>query len=382
MDFQAFVDTIETMTCIISVEMKPDGKYGDICLVAGNDAYKKSIETVWEGPNLYLNKFVPGARYQYYFPTDLNFETACYRAAVEKTPIHTYVHPDRFDFWFDLYLLPLKNEGNMYYCTYTQVVTAKADTSKMANLSQDTANAVLQTCIRLNGVGDYKAKMKEVIKGIREITGAHTCCFLLTNHQERSCKVLAEDRDDGDEKASMKAILRSTPDYYNMAASWEATIGGSNCLIIKNESDMEYVREKNPTWAESLVHYNVKSIVLFPIKFEQELLGYMWASNIDVQKADQIKEILELAMYFIAASVSNYQLLRKLKVMGSIDMLTGAMNRNEMNDRVDSIVKGEDHINNLGIVFADINGLKRVNDERGHIEGDRLLKQPIILKRS
>ena len=97
------------MTCVMSVEMKEDGNYGDIRIVAGNEAYVKSIETAWDGPQLMSTKFVPNSKYQNYFPTDLNFETVCYRAAVEKVPIHTYVHQDRFDFWFDLYLLPLLN---------------------------------------------------------------------------------------------------------------------------------------------------------------------------------------------------------------------------------------------------------------------------------
>ena len=56
-------------------------------------------------------------------------------------------------------------------------------------------------------------------------------------------------------------------------------------------------------------------------------------------------------------------------------MLTGVLNRNEMNERVSRIVSGEDNVNNLGIVFADINGLKRVNDNLGHFAGDQLLKR-------
>ena len=38
MDFQAFVDSIDAMTCVISVEMLDNGHYGDIRLVAGNKA--------------------------------------------------------------------------------------------------------------------------------------------------------------------------------------------------------------------------------------------------------------------------------------------------------------------------------------------------------
>ena len=375
MDFQAFVDSIETMTCVISVEMKEDGHYGDIRLVAGNEAYVRSIEIPWEGPKMKTNRFVPGSLYQDYLPKDLNFETVCYRAAVEKQPVHTYVHPERFDFWFDLYMLPLKNEGNMYYCTYTQVVTVKADTKKMSNLSQDTASAVLNTCIKLSSSTDLKETMKEVIKDVREICGCYACCILLYNAQDRTCKVLVEDRDDLDEGHTMKHVLNNDPRFFDIAASWEATIGGSSCLIAKNETDMEYIRDKNPLWYESLISHSVKSVVLFPMKYGNEIIGYIWATNFDSGNADKIKETMELMTYFVASSVANYQLVKKLKIMGSIDMLTGVLNRNEMNERVDQIVAGEDHIKNLGIVFADINGLKRVNDDQGHFAGDRLLKR-------
>ena len=108
MDLQSFVDHMDSMTCVMSVEMKEDGKRGDIRIVCGNEAYVKSIENVWDGPQLMSNKFVPNSLYQNYFPTDLNFEEVCYRAAVLKQPVHTYVHPDRFDFWFNLFLMPLK----------------------------------------------------------------------------------------------------------------------------------------------------------------------------------------------------------------------------------------------------------------------------------
>ena len=374
MDFQAFVDNIDAMTCVISVEMLENGHYGDIRLVVGNKAYVDSIEQAWDGPQLMSNKFVPGSLYQEYFPQDLNFETICYRAAVEKIPVHTYVHPDRFDFWFNLFLLPLKNEGNMYYCTYTQEVTQKADTTKMASISQDTATEVLNTCIKLHGARDFSDTMHEVIKDIRALCGAFSCTILLMDPETRTCRALAEDRDDPDMRASVDSLIARHSDFYDVAESWEDTIGGSNCLIVKNDSDMEYVRQKNPRWHETLVAHGITSIVLFPLRSGESLLGYIWATNFDTQNVDRIKETLELTTFFVASAVANEQLLKRLKIMGSVDMLTGVLNRNEMNNRIDRISKGVDRVKNLGIVFADVNGLKCINDDKGHISGDELLK--------
>ena len=61
-------------------------------------------------------------------------------------------------------------------------------------------------------------------------------------------------------------------------------------------------------------------------------------------------------------------------------MLTGVQNRNAMNKRVRDITEGEESLTvPFGVVFADLNGLKTVNDEQGHGAGDLLLKKASIL---
>ena len=56
-------------------------------------------------------------------------------------------------------------------------------------------------------------------------------------------------------------------------------------------------------------------------------------------------------------------------------MLTGVMNRNEMNNFVDGICESTNaDAGPVGVIFADLNGLKEVNDLLGHSTGDVLLK--------
>lgn len=126
MDFQEFVNNIEPMTCIISVEKFSDDSYGNIRLVAGNKAYIDSIENPENVASAQMlhNKFIPNSPYEKYIPKDLNFETACYQCAIQKKPYHTYIHPDRYSFWIDMYMLPLASDDpNIGYCTYTQEIT-------------------------------------------------------------------------------------------------------------------------------------------------------------------------------------------------------------------------------------------------------------------
>ena len=381
MDFQKFVDMIDIMTCVISVETKEDGSYGDIRIVTGNAPYIASIEVADESaPQMLTNKFVPNSLYQEYFTKDLNFEDFCYRAAVLKQPMHTYVHPERYDFWFNLYMIPLGSEGNIHYCTYSQIISKNADSEQMSNTtSASIAASVLNTCIKLRGSTNFKHTMDEIISDIRKICDAQSCVILLTDREEGKCTVLGESRNEYSMLPYMNKLLKDDS-FYKLTLSWDDTIGGSNGLIAKNRQDMDYIRDRNPEWYKSLLSENVDSIVLFPLKFNGEILGYIWACNFDVERSVMIKEILELTVYFIASEIANYKLLDKLRVLSTIDMLTGVLNRNEMNNEIDSLRNSnQEALKGIGIVFADLNGLKRVNDTEGHQAGDLLIKNGAVL---
>ena len=384
MDLQQFVNHFDAMTCILSVEKKEDGSCGEIRIVTGNREYIESIENPPPNiPRMLSASFEPNCLYERYFPKDLNFELYCYSCAVERKPMHTYVNPGRFDFWFDIYMLPVGHEGNFYYCTYTQEVSKQADPKKMAGISQETARNVLNTCIKLRGVKDeaeFESTMRSVIIDIRDLCKARNCAVLLMDESRKECRVLSEAIQTTQGLTEKRQSMM--PDFYEVALSWLNTIGGSNCLIVKDASDMEYIRERNPVWYKSLKEAQVQSIVIFPLKGgDEQLLGYIWATNFDTVDTLHIKETLELSTYFIASEIANHILLTRLRELSSMDLLTGIMNRNEMNNRIDELREGRAAVERLGIVFADLNGLKRVNDQYGHVEGDRMLKESATVLR-
>ena len=375
MDFQKFVDVFQSMTCIMSVEKLPDGKYGEIRIVTGNKAYIDSIENMPDVPKAFSNKFIPNSLYQNYFPQDPNFEFFIYNSAVLKKPMHSYVHPDRFDFWFNLFSLPLDaDDGNLCYCTYTQELTHEADSEQMSNVSHDTASEVLSTCIKLRGTSDFKTTMKEVIRDIRKICGAEYCGILSMDGLSNNCSVLCEDVSENFRATKYKADWFS-PDFYEIAKTWDTVLNGSNCIIYRNQEEMELIKERSPVWYDSLKEANVESLVLFPLKSGLELLGYIWANNFDTEKAVHIKETLELTTFFLASEISSYQMFDKFRILSTVDLLTGVLNRNEMNNRVMQLsVDGRPGRKNIGILFADLNGLKTMNDDHGHSAGDKLIK--------
>ena len=372
MDFQTMVDGINVMACIVSVEDLGNGTSGKYRIVTGNQAYIDSIEKPAPGTTMLTDKFIPNAEYTNYLTRDLNFETACFQAAVMNKCVHSYVHPDRIPVWFNMNFIPVNyRENNLRYCMYLMEIGFEADSENMSDIDSEMAAEVLQTCIKLRGANDFAVTIKDVIKDIRDLCEAEHCCLLTMDTYNRDCAVLGEAFGIESKLLPMEHYINK--EFYSIAESWEGTIAGSNCLIAKNEEDMLVVKERNPVWYESLTSAGAKNIILFPLKSGNQLLGYMWAINFNADNALKIKETLELTTFILGSELSNYFLLDKLKVLSSKDMLTGVMHRNEMNNYVD-LLCNVDMNTSVVVIFADLNGLKTVNDNKGHNAGDQLLK--------
>ena len=371
MDFQSFVDSISTAACVVSVEKLENGNYGKLRLVTGNRTYIDSIERPAENVVMLTQKFIPNSEYTNYMTRDLNFEDSCYSAAVLKKCIHAYAHPARFDVWFNMSFLPLSpDNGNICYCAYIMEINFKPDAKRMSNISSEIATAVLETCIKLRSVENFQETMDSICQDIRDLCDSEHCCILMMDTEKRKCSVLCEALSDNTKLVSMNRYLDN---FYDIAETWKDTIAGSNCLIVKNDHDMEVVRERNPVWHKSITSAGGKTIVLFPLEFKGELLGYIWAINFSADVADTIKETLELTSFILASELYSYRMMDKLHILSSTDMLTGVMNRNEMNNYIDALTERKSDMT-VGVIFADLNGLKSVNDDIGHEAGDALLK--------
>lgn len=368
MDFSNILELYKCKACVMSLETYPDGKFGNIRIAAGNKAHAEDIEHVTGHP------FENDTPYELSFPKDLNFEDFVYRSAVQHQQLHSYVNLYQMGLWLEIYMLPLTSDKeNVHYCLYSYNVTAQVDSKSMSDLSPETSSAILSACIKLHGAKDFKESMHEVIRDIREICDARRCCILLIDDENQDCFVLSDAIRPGVAKPKGESMRKN---FYYTAQTWESTLAGSTCLIIKNEQDMEIIKERNPVWYASLSRAQVDTLVLFPLKHNSKLVGYIWASNFDVKSSVKIKEVLELTTFFIGSEIANYQLLQRLEMLSTIDLLTGAKNRNAMNNRVAEFDAADRVMPaTLGIIFADLNGLKQTNDTNGHVAGDRLLKK-------
>ncbi len=79
----------------------------------------------------------------------------------------------------------------------------------------------------------------------------------------------------------------------------------------------------------------------------------------------------------IKSAISMMDLGKRTETVAQLayfDILTGVGNRTALNEAMDQLEVHKDKIGNIGIVQFDVNGLKEVNDNLGHLAGDQLLK--------
>ena len=374
------------MTCILSVEKKPDGGCGTVRIVTGNKKYLDSLALAAGGVDLDSDEkteFVPNSEYTRYIPKDLNFEDVCYRCAVLKQPIHNCVHAIRYPFDIMAFFQPLASDDEgMGYLAYTQVLVPKSDDNLMSlNISQETAMEVIGTCIKLRDDKPFHEIMQTVIEDIRGICGAEFCCVLLLDDNTRKCSVMGEAKAPDSRLAWMEKYLDD--DFYDLACTWMDTMAGSFCLVISGADDMAFIRERNPKWHRSMAQAGVERLVLFPLIPRGQFLGYIMAINFDTESTAHIRDTLELTTYFIASEIANNRFIDQLKALNNVDLLTGVMNRNAMNTRVAGLCEAQGSEPwPEGLVFVDLNGLKYVNDHHGHAAGDMMLKNAAIILKS
>lgn len=175
----------------------------------------------------------------------------------------------------------------------------------MATVPADIAAAVIKACIMLSGMEDIHESVGGMLDDIVRFSGAQGCRVMLVDHEKKEAVVFCErDRKDAWRRnAGEDDAIR-----YELIRSWEAVIGVSNAVIVKDEQDIADIRAVNPLWADSLRAHDVKSLVLLPLRQAKQVIGYLYVVNFDVSKVAEVKEMVELMSFFLGAEISNHLL--------------------------------------------------------------------------
>ncbi len=121
---------------------------------------------------------------------------------------------------------------------------------------------------------------------------------------------------------------------------------------------------------------NQQSCMVLPILLEGRVWGELFAGR-DHRQPDFTEADLDYAVAVsaqVAASIAQAEHLERVGRLAYTDALTGLANRRAIDDRLDQALdRHRSDGRTVSLIVVDVNGLKRINDGRGHAAGDQAL---------
>lgn len=163
--------------------------------------------------------------------------------------------------------------------------------------------------------------------------------------------------------------LHELPADYPIALFNNFDIGGVGYVSSVREMS-EILEQSYPQSYEILVKAKINSLIFVPLINHDKVVGFMGVENPkrNLNEALQVKTISN----FVVSYINKNELLIKLEKLSYTDNLTQLYNRNFYNNYVDEYQANSNVA--VGIIFADVNGLKKANDNFGHELGDKLIR--------
>ena len=115
----------------------------------------------------------------------------------------------------------------------------------------------------------------------------------------------------------------------------------------------------------------IESLAAAPLKKNGQIIGFLGVDNPMESTGDL--SLLRSVCSFVLEEMERRRLIQNLELFSYTDLLTGLQNRNSYIKMLDRL--SHQTLRSLGVIYIDINGMKKINDSNGHKYGDRVIKK-------
>ncbi len=164
--------------------------------------------------------------------------------------------------------------------------------------------------------------------------------------------------------SEQKSNLQDVP--FEAVRWWYDTFENKGSIVIK---DVDSIKDKEPLTYEYLHPQNIHSLIASPLVIEDTIIGFYGVDNPPKEIMEHIVDVAEIIGHFIVSLLEKQKLMKQLVKLSFEDPLTEVYNRHALSD----YIARHSNIKNIGVIYCDVLGLKRVNDTLGHLAGDDLI---------
>lgn len=288
--------------------------------------------------------------------------TYCAKASLDGEVIHDCIYAPEIGHWLDFTIMPLKQPG---YVAYT-FINVDLDRERQMEMKREftTKDIVLRISKILSSEETYEVAMNHALQELSRILHPDRLYILETDG-----KTVSNTFEWCAPGVAPEIDTLQHLDYEQYIGGWEKFLKHATSVIIE---DIEVLKADDPVDYWNLKRQGIERIIDAPIYHAGKLIGYLGADNYERSEMINTVAILETVSYFISSKIMNHRLMAELEHASRYDALTGLQNRNACMEKVDALMREPSC---AGIVYADVNGLKEINDTRGHRAGDAALQR-------
>lgn len=242
-------------------------------------------------------------------------------------------------------------------------ISGKADVLSAggADTDQSKQKLLIKTADLFSGLEYIDYSINRIIKELGEFYNSDSCCVIELNEKTGQTKrTYVWSREDNSQSQSMaeEVLIDGAPLLSKAYNSGEP-------VIIKDVQSYDDVAIR-----ERLLEFGQRRMIIMPFKIDYSTYGFICVSN--PEKIDEDMSFIKV----MAGNFSKEILVRKLKEENNYiryhDELTGLLNRKSFMSYLENFKP--DAIYSLGVASADINSLKRINEQYGTDYGNEMLR--------
>jgi diguanylate cyclase (GGDEF)-like protein len=339
--------------CIFKVLTDPFGTVKDMLFLFANEKYAAMVgKPIAE---LIGNTFIKTVK-----NLDEDWIKFSYQAAILRQSSINRTYNTAHDKWYEFWAVPVYQKG---FCAFVihDVTTLKRDED--INTYASNTNNVIIECAKDLYAADFNKGLKKVLKRLGQTIEADRVYIA-----EMDGSKVKEVHDWISSTSTLELPTRKVFEKYDITKMWDRQLKDKNVIMI---NDTGFIMDSEEEFYHEVIAGRVSRYMITVLKDKNETIGYLVADNYSINLPINVAEVFESVAIFLAAEMRNHSLTQELMYLGSHDALTGLGNRYALNQAL-MLLSGMSV--SVGVCYSDINGLKSINDEKGHEFGDNLIK--------
>ncbi len=340
--------------CIFQVVTDPFGTVQDMLFLFANEKYGKLVEKS-------TSELIGSTYFNTVNNRDEDWIKLSYQAAFMRQSVINSTYNTKFNKWFEFWAVPVYKKG---FCAFIiHDVTAEKRKEETRVINSNSNNLILD-CAKALTTNDFKKGIKYTLKELGKVLHADRVSIIEVNNDE-----IREVYEWSDKVSGTGLPSRKVFEQFDFFTMWNKQMNGESLIIC---DDTTTINDKNHEVFKSVLEGTISRYIVSKLKSKTETIGYLLIDNYSQELTINVREVIESISIFISEELRNSRLVQEMSYMSNHDELTSLGNRHAYSATI-HMLEGMDV--SIGVCFIDINGLKIINDSKGHDAGDNMIRE-------